>query len=200
MRIATISDNAFWVVTTQRARDNSRIPDTSEDDWIQYAIESAHDYFERTLGCCIATTQFRAKLDQFPRNRASIELPVWPIAEVTRLAYLDSEGNEQDIPLEQIVQPVDQGRYAIRLANHARFPEAKRTPNAVTIDFTAGWPEPAAVPKTLTRAALMLISHWYENREAVLVGTASKEIEIGTSVLLEHLRPDEDMTAAEVEE
>lgn len=200
MRCRTISENAFWVVTTQRARDNSRIPDTHEDDWIQHAIESAHDYFERTLGCCIATTQFRATLDQFPRNRASIELPVWPIAEVTRIAYLDPEGVEQEIPIEEIVQPVDRGRYAIRLANHARFPATKLTPNAVTIEFEAGWPEPADVPKTLTRAALMLISHWYENREAVLVGTISKETEHGTSVLLEQLRPDEDMTAAEVDE
>lgn len=200
MRISRISENTFWVVTTQRARDNSRIPDTHEDDWINDAIESAHDYIEGNLGCSIATTEHRVTLDQFPRNRGSIELPIWPVTEVTKVEYVDANGATQQIPVEKIVQPKSTGRYALRLKDHECFPPTRCTPDAVTIEFKAGWLEPGQIPKTLTRAALMLISHWYENRETVLIGTISKEVEHGTAVMLEQLRPDEDSTAAEVGE
>ena len=198
MRIARISENAFWVVTPERVRRNSRIPDTTEDDWIIEAIESAHEYIEEYLGCCIAMADYRMTLDRFPRKRGSIDLPVWPVKEVANVQYVDPTGAVKSIELDKIVQPSDNGRFTLRLKDHELFPSTRATPNAVTITFTAGWSEVEKVPKTLRRAALMLTSHWYENRETVLIGTISKEIEHGTVAMLEQLRPPEDYTAGEV--
>ena len=39
---------------------------------------------------------------------------------------------------------------------------------------------------------MMLVSHWYENREAVLTGTVSKEVELGVSSLLAMLETEYD--------
>lgn len=200
MRVEKISENAFWVVTPERVRRNSRIPDTFEDDWISDAIESAHDYIEEYLGCGIALASYRMTLDRFPPNRGSIEIPVWPVNEVLKVQYVAPDGSLQEIPQASIVQPVHKGRYALRLKNHQPFPSIQSTPNAVTIEFAAGWVEAGQLPKTLSRAALMLISHWYEVRETVLIGTASKEVEHGTIAMLEMLRPVEDMVSGEVYE
>lgn len=40
------------------------------------------------------------------------------------------------------------------------------------------------VPKTAIQAMYLLIGHWYENREAVVTGTISKEIEFAVNALL----------------
>ncbi len=198
MRCERISENTFWVVTPERVRRNSRIPDTSDDDWITEAIEAAHDYIEEYLACCIAVAGYRLTLDRFPRKQGSIALPVWPVSEIVSVSYVDPEGEPQTIPTEQLIQPRGNGRAALRLADYAPFPATRATPNAVSIEFRAGWTEPGLVPRTLTRAALMLISHWYENRETVLIGVGSKEVEHGTLAMLEMMRPPEDYVDAEV--
>jgi len=40
------------------------------------------------------------------------------------------------------------------------------------------------LPKPIYQAMLMLIAHWYENREAVLIGRPSKEIEFAVTNLI----------------
>ncbi|NDB18915.1 MAG: phage gp6-like head-tail connector protein [Actinobacteria bacterium] len=47
---------------------------------------------------------------------------------------------------------------------------------------------PLDVPKQAVHAINMLIGHWYFNREAVLTGTISKEIELAVAALLSPLR------------
>lgn len=44
--------------------------------------------------------------------------------------------------------------------------------------------EPVEVPAAVRQAALMLIGHWYVNRNTVLVGATSKEMELTTTNLL----------------
>jgi uncharacterized phiE125 gp8 family phage protein len=55
--------------------------------------------------------------------------------------------------------------------------------NPITITYKAGY---TALPKALEQAMLLLIGHWYENREAT--GTVSKEIEFATKALLSMYR------------
>jgi uncharacterized phiE125 gp8 family phage protein len=51
----------------------------------------------------------------------------------------------------------------------------------IRISYTAGLTD---VPDDMKQAVLMLISHWYENREAVIVGTISAEVSLGVNQLL----------------
>jgi uncharacterized phiE125 gp8 family phage protein len=197
MQLERITEPTFSFVSPQRVRRNSRIPDHEEDDWIEDAIESATEYCEDYLECKIALATYEWTLDAFPRNRGSIPVPVWPVNEILAVEYLDPNNAVQTVDLARIVQPIGSRRYQLRLRDHACWPSTRCTPNAVTIRFRAGWPSAGAVPKTLTRAGLMLISHWYENRETILIGTASKEIEHGTAAMLEQLRPAEDLLGAD---
>jgi hypothetical protein len=36
----------------------------------------------------------------------------------------------------------------------------------------------------MRQAVLMLVAHWYENREAIVVGTISSEVSLGVNQLL----------------
>jgi hypothetical protein len=44
------------------------------------------------------------------------------------------------------------------------------------------------VPDDAKQAMLLLASHWVENREAVLTGTISKEIELSYTALTDRLK------------
>jgi hypothetical protein len=48
----------------------------------------------------------------------------------------------------------------------------------------AGYYSSNTIPEAIKRAMLLLISHWYVNREAVITGTTSKKIELAVDSLL----------------
>jgi hypothetical protein len=52
----------------------------------------------------------------------------------------------------------------------------------------AGYGAASAVPDDAKQAILLLASHWVENREAVLSGTISKEIELSYTALTDRLK------------
>jgi len=52
----------------------------------------------------------------------------------------------------------------------------------VKVNYVAGYGAATAVPQTIKQAMLMLIAHWFENREAV--GTVGGPVELATKALL----------------
>jgi len=65
------------------------------------------------------------------------------------------------------------------------WPSATLRPaNAIVIRFVAGWASLGELPLRIKQAMLLLIGHWYENREATITGTISREIEFAVSSLL----------------
>ena len=194
MLIEKLSEGAFSISTVDRVRHNSRISDKFDDQWIVDALKSATDYCERALECCIARSNWRLTLDSFPVRDEPIHIPLWPIHQVTGISYTNTSGTTTTLDLANIVQPVGLSRYDLRPKFGINWPEAQ-PPNGVRIEFSAGWAELAAVPPTIQRAALMLISHWYENREATLIGVNSKEIELGFESMIEMVRPGVDSFA-----
>ncbi len=125
------------------------------------------------------------------------DLRIHPVQTISSIAYTDSAGSAQVldvtdfdlvrskhrsllVPKSGIVLPIT--------SNNVTFP--------VTITMVCGYStnateatQRAAVPTTARMAILALLSHWFKNREAVLVGTVSKEIEHGMTALLNQLRP-----------
>lgn len=49
------------------------------------------------------------------------------------------------------------------------------------IEYEAGWEEP---PEPMAHAALLLVGHWYANREEVVTGTSSTQLPHGVAALL----------------
>lgn len=98
---------------------------------------------------------------------------------------------------------LQRGRYRsllMKTDKDADYPDLSSSdPRPVQIVITAGYSNttdhitPAArrnqVPHAARMAMLMLIGHWFRNRESVLIGTISKEIEQGYRSLIETIRP-----------
>ena len=55
----------------------------------------------------------------------------------------------------------------------------------ITIRAVTGYGAASAVPPLVKQAMLMIVAHWYRNRESVVTGSISKEIENGVRAILE---------------
>jgi hypothetical protein len=132
----------------------------------------------------------------FHNLRNGINIPKPPLKSVDSLRYIGTDGNpvtlhaDTDFIVDRICEP---GR--IFPIPGQSWPESLHTANAIEVTFTAGYdPDPTAAPDThnvtstppnqqpdstivlaipqVARVAiLMLVNHWYTNREPVAAGS-----------------------------
>jgi hypothetical protein len=57
----------------------------------------------------------------------------------------------------------------------------------VTIVAAGGYTSVSEVPQLAKQAIHMLVGHWYANRETVITGTISKEVELSYRALLSRI-------------
>jgi uncharacterized phiE125 gp8 family phage protein len=158
--------------------------DVTEDDLVSALITAAREYCEGFTGRALAEQTLEAYPPCFPRMN-EVELPCPPLQSVTSVKYTDIDGNETTMTegTDYIVD-TDSTVGRIVLPYAETWPTAALyTVNPIKIRYVAGY---TTVPRSIKQAMLLLIGHWYANREAVLVGqgTMSKEIEFAVKALL----------------
>lgn len=170
-------------ISLELAKLQCRVLDSDEDDLFDQLIPAARAYVENITGCVLLQRQIVEQRDEFG---CYIELHRRPVFTVDEVAYIDADGAAQT--------------YADFVAQASRDP-ARVYPEAgaewptlfeyggVTVTYTAGYVV-GEEPPELIQAMLLLIGHWYENREAVTVGDVSKEIELAVqSLCAQYWRP-----------
>jgi uncharacterized phiE125 gp8 family phage protein len=189
--VKTTNNATFEAVTVEQARNQCNVSHREDDQFLRAAILAAQSYIEKQLECviCLQTVQFR--FDRFPKTNTPIPLPLFPIQEIESVSYINPDAVATTLTLAKVVQPQSYGKYEMKLVDWEYWPQTRQTPNAVTIQALVGWVSPEAIPAAIKQAILMLVGHWYLNRESVIVGQTSKEIEFATSMLLESMRPGE---------
>lgn len=155
-----------------------------EDDLLTALIVAAREYCEGFQNRQYITATWDLWLDNFPAG-ACIRIPLPPLQSVTSIKYYDTANVEAILPLTDyfIDDKSEPGRVA--LAYGKSWPSTTLRPvNGVCIEFVAGYGLTTAVPKKVKQAILLLIGHWYMNREAAINGSVSKEIEFAVHALL----------------
>ena len=197
--VATASGAGDRPVSVADAKEHLRIVDmTTDDDYIGVLIDTAtawcEDYCDRTF----ADKQYTVAFDDFVDLR--IGLPRPPVrlnataasATVT-ISYVDQGGTTQTLTWAQ------SGTQQFRLdRDHVpslvypkyleNWPSVRLDDNSVQVTYLAGYGGAANVPTPAKHAIKMLVGFWYANRESVLVGSISKELEFAVSALLANLR------------
>ena len=121
--------------------------------------------------------------------RLAIYLPRPPLQSVTSIVYTDSEGAHYTVDADSYIADTASELGSIVLSYGASWPSVTLRPTAgVEITYVAGYGDAASVPQRAKQAILLLVGHWYEQREAVLAGSISKEIEFAVHSLLWHDR------------
>lgn len=181
-KVKVITAAASIPVTLAEARAHLRIDDTSEDTLITTLISVATEYAEKRLARALITQTWELYLDEFPADEIiGIKFP--PLQSITSVKYYDSDNTLQT--LATTVYDVDTIREPgqIRLADAQYWPATYYRPNAVIIRFVAGYGNASTnVPELIRAAIKLLISYFFENREAVQTMGSVAEIPIPKAI------------------
>ena len=146
-------------------QEHLRIADSDHNDTLVGLVLAATDYIERETGQALRPTTLLATFDCFPA--ADISLPRPPLASVQSVKYIDAAGVLQTVPTATYT--VDTASKPGRLAlNPGQTWPTSYGPNSVSIAYTAGYANEAALPATLKQLCLLMIGHWFENREGAI--------------------------------
>lgn len=172
-------------VTRAEAKAHLRVDVTDEDTLIDTLITTAREHAEALTERQFITATYTLKLDAFNGLYGCIELPRPLLIGVSSITYSDSDDATQT--LSSSLYQVDSSSEPARIipAYGETWPDTRPKMNAVTITFTAGYGATAAsVPTPLKQAILLLVAHWFENREPVNIGNIVSPIPFTVSALL----------------
>jgi uncharacterized phiE125 gp8 family phage protein len=160
------------------------VEDDSEDTFLESLIAPARALCERYTGWTVVA---RTVTESFGAWGDFIELTRRPITSVTTVAYVDEAGT--DATYEGFLATL--GRYPLRIypGIDESFPTLG-TGGAITVTYAVG-----AMASTsdeyllIKRAILLIIGHWFENRESVVIGDVANEVPMAARWMLDELRP-----------
>lgn len=168
-----------------------RVTAADEDDLITALITVAREWCEHYQNRAYLTQTWDLTLDAWPsKPRATwIEIPLPPLQSVTSLTYLDSAGVSATMAAADYIVDTASEPGRLALGYGENWPTVTLRPvAAITVRFVAGHLASGLVPASVKQAMKLLIGHWFENREAILTGSISEQLELTVSALLGHGR------------
>ena len=186
MNISLVTAPTAEPVTLQKAKDHLRVDINDDDTLIESLILLARRMSEGISNHKFVDQTWDIFMDAFPGGDEFI-LPksLSPLDSVTHIKYTDEDDNESTFADSNYVEDTysDPGR--IKLDKDSDWPSDTLTElNGVVIRVKVGYGAVADVPQEFKQAILLMVGHWYENREQVTVGEVAREIPMGVEALL----------------
>jgi uncharacterized phiE125 gp8 family phage protein len=169
-------------LTLLEARAHLRVDDDDQNGIIEGLISAATAHLDGWTGIlrrCLCEQEWRADLDCFSR---CMRLPLFPVISISSVVYRDAQGAEQPIDAARYGLRIDGRGGYVRFNNDFGFPSIDANGAAVSLVAKYGYANVPAqgagaatssVPEDIKTAMLMLLSHWYEHREAVVIGNSA---------------------------
>lgn len=162
-------DDVTEPISLAQAKAQCRVLHDDEDMLIGALIVAAREWVENFTGQVLVARPVAQRFDGF-RN---LTLHAWPIADDATVAvrYIDGTGASQIVEGARVVLSNNSAKVAPAFGSS--WPAAYG-PVSATIE--AGYASPVDVPQSLKQAMLLLVAHWYANRETVNVGNVTSEL------------------------
>lgn len=166
MSLRLVTPATAKIVSLEESKAHLRVFHDDDNDYIEGLNDAAQDWLSgenNWLGRSVVEQGWELTLSRFEARRICLSKP--PLVEVKNVFYTPSDGGAE-------VEITDFRTFDVGVANGGYILPAKNTdwpqtdgePSSVRIVFTAGYEE---APSSVKRAALLMVGHWYENREAV---------------------------------
>lgn len=172
-------------VSLAEAKAHVRFEEADDDTLITALIGAATthlDGWSGVLGLALMPQNWRQDYACFASR---MSLPFGPVQSITSIQYFDFDGVLQTVPDTDYILYEDSLSPYVCLAPGASWPGSLQTrANAVQVLFVAGYADAAAVPLPIKQAILLLVGHWYENREAVNIGNITSELPLAVASLI----------------
>lgn len=159
-------------VTKTEVETQLRLTAGSEDTYLDTLIAAAREDCESFQNRAYITQTWELTLDGWPDFPLKVPMP--QLISVTSIKYYDTEDVEVTWASSNYFMDADSEPGRIGLAYNVTLPTTTLRPiNGVKIRYVAGYGAAANVPQATKQAILLLIGHYYENREA----TSEKKME-----------------------
>lgn len=187
MKLVVATAPAIEPVTVREATTQCRIDIADDDVLVSGYITAARQYCELASRRAFVATTYDLYLDDWPADEV-IRLPRPPLISVTGVYYTDEDGVEATFAASNYIVDTAGEPGQVVLKSGASWPAVTlQAVNGVRVRFVAGYgTTTTAVPQQYRQAILLMVGHWYENREAVLVaqGITMEELPLGVQSLL----------------
>lgn len=182
-----ITPPAQKVLSLDQVKAHCRVDHNDDDTLLERLIDVVTSYLDGYSGIlrrCLINQTWRQKLCDWPQGSV-IYLPLSSVSEVS-IRYTDSNGSEQSVNDEEYKILDDHCSSFIYFKDSFSRPQLS---DEASIDFVSGYgPTSEAVPDAIKHAMLLLIGHYYENREASMVGVSVTDLPMGVNALLNPFR------------
>lgn len=189
MTLQRVLDPAEIPLTLAEAKTHLRITWDDQDEEVAAFIAAATRHVEHYTGRALISQGWEKRLDAFPLRSTAIELARPPVTAADAVRYLDPESGAL-LTLDPQCYELDAQTETAWLVPAYGFvwPLARAHINAVRIEFTCGYLAPGVVPEDIKQALKLLVGHFSENREAVVVGNIVSELPLAVTMLLDPYR------------
>lgn len=177
-------------VSLVEAKLHLRVDFSDEDDLILGLISAAREVVEGKLRRAVFQQTYKLSLDQFPYPTGTLtrspkqrenylfpsiyfadyalELPRTKVTSLESITFQDMTGETVPLPEDRYAIDLNSEPARIVPANGGTWPYINSySPGSIKITFKAGEWDADTVPASVKQAMLLLIGHWYSNREAV---------------------------------
>jgi uncharacterized phiE125 gp8 family phage protein len=161
-------------VTLSEAKAQLSVTSSAHDTRITSLITTARRQVERYLKRALITQTWKVYYNCF---HAVMELPYPPLQSVTHVKYYDDSGTLQTLSSDLYWEDLASEPGKIVRKYDAVYPELLAgRPNAVEIQYVAGYGDAEDVPEDIRHAILMLVTDYFDNRGEVVVGSIAQRI------------------------
>lgn len=170
--------DAYWTQTTppdaepvslNEAKAHARVYTDLDDAELTAFIAASRQMTEKATRRQLVTATWELVLGGFPPAR--FELPRPPFQAVSAITYYDLDNAEQTLSSDVYTTVPGSVFGLVELKYGQSWPSTYDRPDAVTVTFTAGYGNAAAVPPLLKQSILMRVAHWYTHKESTIEAT-----------------------------
>lgn len=174
-------------LTLDEVKAQIRTDSSDEDALLTILIAAAVAYLDGwtgILGRCMVTQTWRRSFDDLAR---CLRLPL-PASNISSITVQASDGTQSTVAGSNYTLQEDELGSFVRFKDSYSFPSDLYETKAVAVTFTAGFGTAADVPADLKIAMLMLIGHWFSNRETVNIGNIVSSLPFGFDAFVSKYR------------
>jgi uncharacterized phiE125 gp8 family phage protein len=145
--------------------------DAEDPTYLLSLAQAARAWVEDRAWMAIGEQVWESFWDHFPEGY--LELAPGPLLSVASVTYVDTDG--ASVVLDPTEYRVDDVSFPGRIYPVSSWPATlDGRENAVRVNYSAGYTQ-QTIPPQLIHAMRLLVGHFHENREAVIVSAASAQ-------------------------
>lgn len=181
MRYKRVTDAATEPISLTEAKEHLKVDTSADDTYITALITAARTYCENYCERSFITQTWKAYLEDLSGD---IHLQYGDVISVTTVEYYDADGVLQTVSSSNynvsgdIIRPVDSWE-----ETNTDYAES------AVVTYTAGYgADEADVPEAINLAIKVMIGHWYETRQEVIVGQVPRAVPFAAHALLDQYK------------